>query len=130
MNIAICAGKEDFRLLTRRLDSLRAEAFIRREDLLYAMKARPYDVVIVALPGAIGMETALGARKFAPKAALFWASDESAFIAESYRLRAAMFLTLPLEEEQVQELVMRVKALLFRKAPPEELRRLRDSPLR
>lgn len=108
MNIAICAGEEDCRLLRERLDGLPAEAFTRREDLLYAMRERPFNVVIVALPGAVGMETALGARKFAPDAALIWASDESAFIAESYRLRAAMFLTLPLKEEQVGEALRRV----------------------
>ncbi len=111
MNIAICAGTEDYRLLRERLAGMRAEAFTRREDLLYTLKARSFDVAIVALPGAIGMETAIGAHQFAPNAALFWASDENAFIAESYRLRAAMFLSLPLVEEQVDELVLRVKAI-------------------
>lgn len=115
MRIAICAGEEAARQLCGWIDSCAgggpapaAEVFPRREDLLYAMKERPFDIVVVAQPGAIGMEAAVGARQFAPKASLIWASDEAAFIAQSYRLRAAMFLSLPLEEAQVKEALLRV----------------------
>lgn len=132
MEIAICAGQEDGRRLKQMLcfytndaGSLEIDTFTRRESLLYRMKGKRFDVVIVALPGAVGMETAVGARQFDENVTLIWASDEAAFIAQSYRLRAAMFLSLPLVEEQVTEALRRVGLGLNDKAA---LRRSNKEP--
>lgn len=100
MHIAVCAGAlEQTQIcqeLSGRWPDLTLETFTLREELLYRMKEKRFDAVFVALSGALGMETVIGARALDPDTALIWASDQQEFIPQSYRLRVQMFLLLPL----------------------------------
>jgi len=62
-----------------------------------------WDLVIVATPGARGMETVVSARELAPETPLLWCSDDGDFAVASYRVRCSLFLTLPLRAEQVAD---------------------------
>ncbi|MEG1774383.1 MAG: hypothetical protein RR320_05980, partial [Oscillospiraceae bacterium] len=71
-----------------------------REGLLYRLRNGPYDLVVVALPGALGMEAVLGVREKAPMIPLVWCSDDDVFALQSYRLRVTAFLRLPVDAHQ------------------------------
>ena len=60
-----------------------------------------WNLVLVAIPGAPGMEAATRVREAYPQVPLIWCSDERLFGIHSYRLRCAMFLLLPVTAEQV-----------------------------
>ena len=60
-----------------------------------------WDVVLVALSGALGMEAATRIREEYPNKPLIWCSDDRLFGIHSYRLHCAMFLLLPITAEQV-----------------------------
>lgn len=104
MMVAVCAAAREQRQICGELSQAypdcRLEAFTLREELLYRMKETRFDAVFVAMPGALGMETAIGARALDAETALIWASDQQEFIPESYRLRVRMFLLLPLSPGQ------------------------------
>ncbi len=67
----------------------------------------PWDLIIVAAPGAEGMETVITAREAAPETPLLWCSDDAAFAVASYRLRCSLFLPLPLQPDQVRDAMAR-----------------------
>ena len=83
------------------------ECFARREDLLYRLRRGSCDAVVVALQGALGMESAIGVRALDASVPLIWISDDEDFGMQSYRLRARMFLRFPVEEEQVTRALQR-----------------------
>ena len=75
-----------------------------RQSFLYAMQHRPLcDLLIIAVPGAQGMEDVISARSVAPELPILWCSDDQAFAVTSYRLRCSLFLALPVTEEQVEK---------------------------
>ncbi|MEG0177954.1 MAG: hypothetical protein RR573_00215 [Oscillospiraceae bacterium] len=82
------------------------EWYHRREDLLYRIRSGEYDVVVVALPGALGMEAVLGVRDLAAKIPIIWCSDDDVFALQSYRLFVSTFLRLPVKAEQVAKALM------------------------
>ncbi|MEG2073337.1 MAG: hypothetical protein RRY54_01080 [Angelakisella sp.] len=77
------------------------EWYQKREDLLYRIRSGAYDAVVVALPGALGMEAVLGVRERAPAIPLVWCSDDDVFALQSYRMQVSAFLRLPLQAEVV-----------------------------
>lgn len=84
-------------------------AFYRESrTFLEALRRDPlWDLLIVADPGARGMETVISARELAPETPLVWCSDDDGFAVASYRLRCELFLQLPLGPEQVQDALRR-----------------------
>lgn len=68
---------------------------------LYTLAEKQWDAVLVALSGAEGMEAANSVREANPGVPLVWVSDDKAFGVQSYRLRAQMFLCLPVKKEEV-----------------------------
>lgn len=60
-----------------------------------------WDFLIVAVPGARGMEAVVSARELAPETPLLWCSDDPEFAVASYRLRCSLFLPLPLDQAEV-----------------------------
>lgn len=70
-------------------------------------RGSPWDLIIVAAPGAEGMETVVSARETAPETPLLWCSDDAAFAVASYRLRCSLFLPLPLQPDDVQAAMTR-----------------------
>lgn len=66
-----------------------------------------WDLLIVAVPGARGMEAVVSARELAPETPLLWCSDDPGFAVASYRLRCSLFLPLPLNREEVASAMAR-----------------------
>lgn len=77
------------------------EGFTRREELLYRMRDGCCDAVVVALRGALGMESVLGVRDINGAVPLIWISDDAVFAMQSYRMRVDMFLQHPVTADQV-----------------------------
>ncbi len=98
-------GSEEFGRRTR--GRVLWETFDRREDLLYRIRRGDYDAVVVAMPGALGMETALGVRAQDAAVPLVWISNDEVFALESYRLRANAFLCTPITEAQIADVLLR-----------------------
>lgn len=83
------------------------ECFSRREELLYRIRDGCCDAVLVALPGALGMESAIGVRGMDGRVPLIWISDDDVFAMQSYRLKTRMFLSSPTTEGQVADALER-----------------------
>lgn len=66
-----------------------------------------WDFLIVAIPGARGMETVVSTRELAPETPLLWCSDDTEFAIASYRLRCDLFLQMPLSSDQVETAIRR-----------------------
>lgn len=81
--------------------NLALEHFLRREDLLYRLREGRCDTAIVALPGALGMESVLGVRGLNRHLPLIWISDDEVFAMQSYRLGVQMFLRFPVTSKEV-----------------------------
>lgn len=77
------------------------EWFERREDLLYRLRHGSCDASVIALPGALGMESAMGVREMLPRVPMIWISEDGNFAVQAYRLRVQMFLQTPVTEQQV-----------------------------
>lgn len=103
--LAFRQGAGEFILRTG--NDLILENFNRREALLYRLRDGNYDIVLVALPGALGMETVLGVREMDRGVPLIWASDDEVFSLEGYRLRVDMFLRLPATPHQYSDALIR-----------------------
>lgn len=116
MRLAICATEEHVDAIKHGLQRYReqtgqvcaAEAFLRRDQLLYRMREAPFDAVFLAMPGALGMETALSVRGLHSAIPLVWASDQREFVPQSYRIRTSMFLLTPLTPTSVVEALLRL----------------------
>lgn len=79
------------------------EHFDQRDALLYRLRDGRCDAVLVDLPGALGMECALGVRELDASMPLVWISDDPCFAMQSYRLRARMFLRTPVTQHQIAD---------------------------
>ena len=84
-----------------------SECFARRETLLYRIRRGCCDAVLIALPGALGMESAIGVRGIDERIPLVWISDDEVFAMQSYRLKTRMFLSFPTTEKQVADALER-----------------------
>lgn len=74
-----------------------------RQSFLHALQHRPLcDLLIIAVPGAQGMEDVISARSVSSELPILWCSDDEAFAVTSYRLRCSLFLALPVTAEQVE----------------------------
>ena len=71
------------------------------DELRRDMVEASYDMVIVAEPGAYGMEICIGVRKISNRVALVWFTDDAAFAAQSYRLNCTYFSELPVTQRTV-----------------------------
>ena len=67
-----------------------------------------WDLVVVAAPGAQGMETCIGARKIRPRIPLFWFSDDPLFAAQSYRLNCTYFGVMPVSGRMMENAFGRI----------------------
>ncbi len=64
-------------------------------------KETPWDMVIVSIPGAMGMEAVISVRELEPEIPLIWCSDDQGFGVESYRQRCSLFMGFPEKEEDI-----------------------------
>ena len=115
VQIAVCTEKNICQEIAAGITDAQKEAnicletdwFFNREDLLYGMRRRKYEIVLVAVKGALGMETAIGAREESPSVPLVWISDEDAFALQSYRLKIKIFLVMPVTPDGICDAIMR-----------------------
>ena len=86
------------------------ECFSRSDydDVRRDLVKEPWDMVIVAEPGAYGMEVCIGIRKSSSKVALVWFTDDAAFAAQSYRLNCTYFSQLPVSRRTVEKAFARM----------------------
>lgn len=66
-----------------------------------------WDFLVVAAPGARGMETVISTRELAPKIPLLWCSDDAEFAVTSYRLHCDLFLPMPLQASDMEDALHR-----------------------
>ena len=78
------------------------EFFTLREDILYRLREKHFDAVVVAMGGALGMEIAIGARDQSARLPLIWVSDQKEFGMQSYRLHVKSFLVTPLNPKKLR----------------------------
>ena len=102
---AMRGGMEQFTAQTG--VKLETEWFSGPSDLYQRIAASPCQAVVVALPGAAGMEAATRTREILSDVPLVWCSDDRDFAIHSYRLNAAAFLELPVTEAQVADALSR-----------------------
>lgn len=81
-------------------ERLQADFFKSGCQMLYALRENSYQAVIVAQPGAEGMETVFGIREHSKTIPIVWISDDYAFGPLSYRVCARLFLAGPMTVEQ------------------------------
>lgn len=115
IRIAVCAEKELYEDISSGIQAAEqragmctnAEWFYKREDLVHGMRGRKYDIALIALNGALGMEAAIGAREESAAIPIVWISDEEAFALQSYRLQIKMFMVHPVSQQQICDAVLR-----------------------
>ena len=86
---------------------VKLERFQRREDFLYRIRDGSCDAALVAMPGAIGMETALNVRGLKKILPLVWITDDDGFAIQSYRMQVKMFLRFPATEEDITQALIK-----------------------
>ncbi len=110
IRIAACCADEYRRSIAEAADRYMAEEGVSvsvqyaptHRDFLATLRGDSlWDCLIVAEPGARGMETVISTRELAPETPLFWCSDDADFAVTSYRLRCTQFLPLPPPAEHI-----------------------------
>lgn len=110
MQIAICAEKDILPVIkdglsnfcTKTRQTVKEMIFGEADNLFYHVRDGCFDVVFIALSGALGMETATKVKELDPLVQLVWISNDSDFGPLSYRLGAKLFLVKPLTTSQIE----------------------------
>lgn len=108
MRIAICAPFMQSDIWQERLRKaasgcrLEFDEFYNEEDIRGAVRFR-YDVCVIAMAGAAGMEAAVAARERDAHLPILWISDDDHFGLAAYDLQAAMFLNLDCSDGELAE---------------------------
>lgn len=71
---------------------------------------REYDVVVVGINGALGMELVCKYRELYGNTLVIWITDDSWFVRAAIRTRIFDFIVRPLEEARFREPLKRIKA--------------------
>lgn len=88
---------------------IKVESCTDRDGILARLKSGKYDVVVIALPGTEGMETAICARHLTEKG-LIWISDLD-FAIQSYRMRVTYFIIKPVSLNLLYQALERCREL-------------------
>lgn len=116
IRIAVCCAAPEREVFRQGIDHyaaeqkapIQTEIFEQAQDFYKALEQNSlWDLIVVAIPGAAGMETVIGARTLANVAPLLWCSDDSGFAVESYRQRCSLFLVMPMAPEDVKAAIGR-----------------------
>ena len=65
------------------------------------LEKREFDVIIVMMDNAAGMEGARAAKELKPHTPVIWFSNDKHFVAQSYRLGVAYFSVKPVAEKNI-----------------------------
>ncbi len=77
----------------------RYELFKNYDDFLEHLSNTHCDIVIIAIDGAEGMESARAVKILKPLAPLIWLSDDNGFGPESYRVGCTYFSASPISDK-------------------------------
>lgn len=75
------------------------------DDFIKTLSDGEYDLIIVAVDGAIGMEGVIASKNIRPDTAVIWFSDDKAFGAQSYRLGCSYFSVKPVTDEALSNAI-------------------------
>ncbi|GMQ62005.1 response regulator [Vallitalea maricola] len=111
MKIAISADQEDAKLLKRLvLDYCteynyypNIELFENRERIIESMMKISYEIVIVAIDRAKGMEAVRHIHLRNPKANIIWFSDDEDFAGFAFENGVKQFALRPISKEKLEE---------------------------
>lgn len=96
---------DTIRIMIPHLQTQQADDYDRfRRELAH----QRWNLVVVAAPGAQGMEICIGARKIRPRIPLFWFSDDPLFAAQSYRLDCTYFGVMPVSGRMMENALSRI----------------------
>ena len=112
MRIAICAPFMKSDIWQERLRhavpgcNMEFDEFYCPEDVRNAHRFR-YHACVVAMAGAVGMESAVAARERDTGLPILWLSDDDHFSLIAYNLQVAMFLKLDCSDRELADAVLR-----------------------
>ncbi len=106
---ACCVDKESLRLKQgiqqfseKHSAYVHSEFYQESTEFLEALEQDAlWDMLIIAIPGAMGMETVVSAKALMPKTPVLWCSDDAGFAVASYRLRCSLFMPMPLDPNDI-----------------------------
>ncbi len=87
-------------MFSKRLD----EVYFHKDydGLISALSTSCCDGVMIAYPGAEGMESARAAKILCPKCPLIWFSNDQGFGPESFRIGCTYFSLFPITEKELK----------------------------
>ena len=111
MKIALCANKEDLKILKKLTIEYCAECncypaidiFENRESIIEAMIKNSYHIIIVAMDKAKGMETVKHIHLRDGKAKIIWFSDDEDFAGFAFENEVKQFAIRPISREKLIE---------------------------
>lgn len=112
MRIAICAPFMESDIWQERLrraapgHSLEFDEFYHPDDVRGAHRFS-YHACVVAMAGAVGMESAVAARERDTALPILWLSDDDNFSLAAYDLQATMFLNLGCSDRELANAMLR-----------------------
>lgn len=111
MKIAICANEEDLKILKKLTIEYCAEcncytaidSFENRERIIEAMTKNNYEIVIVAIDKAKGMEAVKHIHRRDANAKIIWFSDDEDFAGCAFENGVKQFSLRPISSEKLSE---------------------------
>lgn len=110
MKIALCIELRNAEQFANRIRSLfnkderiAIDELWNKKQLVQAVQRSRYNVVVIALSGARGLEAVIQVRKLMPETPLVWCSDDEGFALIAYHLRASAFLTIDCSDQELYE---------------------------
>ena len=109
MKIALCANQKDMRNLNKLILNYFAEcncypeidSFENRESIIESMKRNAYDIVIVDIEKAKGMETVKHIHCLDSNAKILWFSDDEDFAGCAFENGVQQFFLRPISSEKL-----------------------------
>lgn len=109
MKIAICAKQEDLKILRKHTLNYCTEcncypaidSFENRESVIDAMTKSSYEIVIVAINKAKGMETVKHVHLRDANAKIIWFSDDEDFAGFAFENGVKQFSLIPISKEKL-----------------------------
>lgn len=112
MDIVLCAPlmeSEELIKIIKMKKNVKIDGIINGSQLEEILHMKKYDVAIVALNGARGLEAIVKIRDFDKRLPIIWISNDEYFALISYRYRVHMFIQKPFKEDELLESIMELE---------------------
>lgn len=123
MRIALCTELRNADQFENRLRSpfcgdeqVAIDELWNEKQLAHAVRRSQYHAVVIALPGARGLEAVIQARALAPKIPVIWCSDDESFALMAYHLRVSAFLPIACSEQELYEAIKPITKWRYKNA--------------